>query len=484
MRSAMVRASMVAPAPLEPPSGLRATLRHLGPSFILVGSVVGSGELILTTTLGASVGFVMLWWVLLSCWGKSIVQAELARYTVSTGETAMRAFNRLPGKLPARRGRVSWFIWLWVASMIPTLIGGGGIYGACGQAAAQLMPIVGAARWTLILAASAALIVFFGTYERLERWMTFLVVTVTFITLAGATCLQFTPLAVTAAELRDGLRLEFPAFAVAAALGAYGGTGVNASDSMAYTYWCAEKGYARHVGPRASDAAPPRSAGAAPLFDAAPPRSAGAVPPPDAAWVRRAKGWIRVMQVDAALTVVVLTIATVPFYMLGAGVLKRLGLVPSGTETIRMLSHMYTETLGPWASVVFLIGATLILFTCMVSGLAGNAHLFSEALVLLGFVPADSEAARHKAFRAFALGAPAVMATTYFLVANPVWMITLGGIMGALMMPVVAGATLYLRYAHVDRRIAPGPVSSALLWLCSGAMVALGLYACGRILWG
>ena len=455
-RSAMVRASMVAPAPLEPPSGLRATLRHLGPSFILVGSVVGSGELILTTTLGASVGFVMLWWVLLSCWGKGIVQAELGRYTVSTGETAMRAFNRLPGKLPGRRGRVSWFVWFWLASMIPTLIGGGGIYGACGQAAAQLMPIVAAARWTLILAASAALIVFFGTYERLERWMTFSVVTVTFITLAGATCLQFTPLAVTAAELHDGLRLEFPAFAVAAALGAYGGTGVNASDSMAYTYWCAEKGYARHVGP----------------------------PALDAAWVRRAKGWIRVMQIDAALTLVVLTIATVPFYMLGAGVLKRLGLLPSGTETIRMLSHMYTETLGPWASVVFLIGATLILFTCMVSGLAGNAHLFSEALVLLGVVPAESEAARHKAFRAFALRAPTVMATTYFLIANPVWMITLGGIMGALMMPVVAGATLYLRYVHVDGRIAPGPVSSGLLWLCSGAMVALGLYASGRILWG
>jgi hypothetical protein len=98
--------------------------------------------------------------------------------------------------------------------------------------------------------------------------------------------------------------------------------------------------------------------------------------------------------------------------------------------------------------------------------------------------PAESEAARHKAFRAFALGAPTVMATTYFLIANPVWMITLGGIMGALMMPVVAGATLYLRYVHVDSRIAPGPAASGLLWLCSSAMVALGLYASGRMLWG
>jgi len=421
----------------------------------LLGSVVGSGELILTTTLGASVGFVMLWWVLLSCWGKSIVQAELGRYTVSTGETAMRAFNRLPGKLPGRRGQVSWFVWFWLASMIPTLIGGGGIYGACGQAAADLIPLAGAASWTLILAAAAALIVFWGSYDTLERSMTFMVVVFTFITLGGAVCLQFTPLALTGDELRNGLRLEFPAFAVAAALGAYGGTGVNASDSMAYTYWCAEKGYARYVGPRDLDAG----------------------------WLRRARGWIRVMQIDTVLTLLVLTFATVPFYMLGAGVLKRLGLLPSGSETVRVLSHIYTETLGPWASALFLVGASFILFSSMVSGLAGNAHLFAEALVILGFIPPEGEHARRKAFRAFALGAPAVMATTYFLVANPVWMITLGGIMGALMMPLVAGATLYLRYTHVDRRISPGALSDVLLWICWGVMVVLGLYAVGRIFW-
>jgi hypothetical protein len=119
----------------------------------------------------------------------------------------------------------------------------------------------------------------------------------------------------------------------------------------------------------------------------------------------------------------------------------------------------------------------------MVSGLAGNAHLFADALVLLGVVPPENEVARRKAFRAFALGAPAVMATAYFLVANPVWMITIGGIMGALMMPLVAGATLYLRYAHVDRRIAPGAASDVLLWVCSAVMVVLGLYAAGRFLW-
>ena len=89
----------------EPPKDLRATLKYLGPGMILVGSVVGSGEIILTTNLGSIVGFSMLWFVLLSCWSKNIIQAELARFSVSSGEPFLHAFNRLPGKLPGFNGR-------------------------------------------------------------------------------------------------------------------------------------------------------------------------------------------------------------------------------------------------------------------------------------------------------------------------------------------------------------------------------------------
>ena len=88
----------------DPPAGFLPTLRHLGPGLILVGSVVGSGEIVLTTTLGAKVGFAMLWWILLSCWGKNIVQAELGRHTISSGESSLQAFNQLPG--PRWRGSV------------------------------------------------------------------------------------------------------------------------------------------------------------------------------------------------------------------------------------------------------------------------------------------------------------------------------------------------------------------------------------------
>ena len=92
---------------VEPPSTWRSRLRYLGPSIVISGSIVGSGEIILTSGLGAAAGFVMLWWVLLSCWIKSLIQAELSRYILVSGDTYVRAMNRLPGKIPLGRGRIS-----------------------------------------------------------------------------------------------------------------------------------------------------------------------------------------------------------------------------------------------------------------------------------------------------------------------------------------------------------------------------------------
>jgi Mn2+/Fe2+ NRAMP family transporter len=55
--------------------------------LIISGAIVGSGELIATTALGAKVGFVALWLILFSCVIKVVVLEELGRYTISSGET-------------------------------------------------------------------------------------------------------------------------------------------------------------------------------------------------------------------------------------------------------------------------------------------------------------------------------------------------------------------------------------------------------------
>jgi Mn2+/Fe2+ NRAMP family transporter len=80
----------------EPPHGWLQSLRYFGPGLILSASIVGSGELIATTTAGAQVGFVILWLVLLSCAVKVAVPIEFARWTIATGSPALAGFNRVP----------------------------------------------------------------------------------------------------------------------------------------------------------------------------------------------------------------------------------------------------------------------------------------------------------------------------------------------------------------------------------------------------
>ena len=70
--------------------------------------MVGSGELVATTVLGAENGYTLLWLVLVSCVIKVVIQNELGRYAIGTGETTLEAFNHTPGP----RLGVSWIVWL------------------------------------------------------------------------------------------------------------------------------------------------------------------------------------------------------------------------------------------------------------------------------------------------------------------------------------------------------------------------------------
>ena len=55
----------------EPPASLLQSLRHIGPGLILAATIVGTGELIATTHVGAQAGFALLWLVIVSCFIKT-----------------------------------------------------------------------------------------------------------------------------------------------------------------------------------------------------------------------------------------------------------------------------------------------------------------------------------------------------------------------------------------------------------------------------
>ena len=74
----------------NPPRGFVGTYRMIGPGLILAGGLVGSGELVATTVLGAENGYRLLWLILVSCTIKTVVQNELGRYSIGTGKRRWR----------------------------------------------------------------------------------------------------------------------------------------------------------------------------------------------------------------------------------------------------------------------------------------------------------------------------------------------------------------------------------------------------------
>lgn len=429
---------------LQPPKGFRAVLRKLGPGLIVSGSIVGSGELIATTTLGASVGFAALWLILLSCVIKVVVQEELGRYCISSGETTFQALDRIPGP----RWRVSWVVWSWLIMLAGVSFQQGGIIGGVALVFSLAFPFMEPEAWTIVAAGLAVVVLLRGYYSHIERTCTILVASFTFITMVCAVALFWTSYSISWENVWEGFSFGLPSGGLAVAFAAFGITGVGATELVYYPYWCLEKGYARFV---RSDKGSPD-------------------------WLERAKGWIRVMQIDALLAMAVYTLATVAFYLLGAAVLYGEKKIPAGYEMVEILSSIYTVTLGNWAFVLFLLGAFFVLFSTTFSATASTSRVLVDFLSLAGLVKLRGEGHRLRCWRWIVVFLISLYTFWFLLLGVPVLMVIIGGIAQACMLPVLGFSTIYLRYSATDRSLRPGLWIDILLWLASTAMLVFAAY--------
>ena len=491
------------PECIEPPRTLRASLAYLGPGIVLASSIVGSGELIATTTVGAEAGFLLLWLVIIGCAIKVAAQVEIGRATLTWGRTPLAAFDRVPGPRFAGRG---WIYWGWAVMTMLIVVQQGGILAGVAQTLAAAAPITRAGRewnrlhdeaaatriteatarrrgdaaaaadlrarlaaldaagrglaapadesaWAVVVGIVTAMLLAVGRYRLVERVSILLVGTFTLVTLLAVALLQADPAwAISSQEILTGLVPSIPPAVegrtpLLTALATFGIIGVGASELMIYPYWCLEKGYGRAVGPRDQSAA----------------------------WADRARGWLRVMQIDAWTSMVVYTAVTVAFYLLGAATLGRLGLRPSGGEMVRTLGAMYAPVFGDRATVVFLVGAFAVLYSTLFVAAAGNARMVTDGLILAGRLPAD-DASRAAWARRISVVWTLVALGLALLIREPVGMVLASGIAQAIMLAALGVAVLFFRYGAIDPRLAPSRPWDLLLWVSSAGFIMVGLW--------
>ena len=446
----------------EPPTTFVGKLSYIGPGFILSASIVGSGELIATTILGAEAGFVLLWFIILSCIVKVAVQLEFGKHAISSGESTMAAFNALPGP---KLGSANWTIWTWLLLMIAKLFQVGGIIGgvvlileACHPSLTNpdnlLTPFrIGS---TAVVAIAVSVLVFRGYYLLLEKASLVMIGLFTLFTLASLIMLQTTDLAITSGDFMSGLIPNIPTDKkiLLVAIGAFGITGVGGDEIMAYNYWLIEKGYAAFVGPRDDSDD----------------------------WLRRAKGWIRIMYLDAILSMVAYTLMTSMFYLLGAAILNRSGQVPAKSDLILVLSEMYTQSLGPWARNIFLAGAFVVLFSTLFAALAAWSRMFTDAFSRIGLFSFDNQMARRRAIASCAWIFPLIWGVLFLLIKLPGAMVIIGGSATTVILLIVVFATLHARYHRLDARLKPSVLYDAMLWISAIAIVLVALQTIYQLL--
>lgn len=504
----------------NPPDTFFGILERLGPGLIIAGSIVGSGELIATTKTGAESGFWLLWLIILGCVIKVFVQVELGRDAVVRGKTTMDALAEVPG--PSLRGRGNWLVWYFFLMFFASLAQLGGIVGSVGQAMAISAPITSFSRlenqrndidtklfvnkaeqniakakpaseetdaqlkalaaekvdleaklaalpplpaerpwwtddkiWATILAVFTSVLLVLGRYTLIQNVTTALVAAFTLMTVVTVTMLQTTASwAIHWEDLKNGLSFQLPpavegkaSTGFATALMTFGIIGVGASELISYPYWCLEKGYAKFTGTNDGSNS----------------------------WAARATGWMRVMRWDAWCSMIVYTVATIAFYLLGAAVLGRAQLNPSNESLVRTLNVMYEPVFGSWAPILFLIGALAVLYSTYFVACAGHARVFSDALRVIGLASNDEKAvnARVKFLSGFL---PMFCLALFFIwPKEPQKLVLISGMMQAFMLPMLAAAALYFRFARCDSRIAPGKAWDFFLILSSiGMLITAG----------
>jgi hypothetical protein len=218
------RGDLPAPVPLR---------RMIGPSIILAGLSIGSGEFVLWPRLTAEFGFAVFW----GCWiGVSIqffLNLEIERWTLATGESAVVGFIRLAGVFGPVFLICGTLPWIWP----------GWATGAATLLHWELgLPVTGAAIGGLVL---CGLILSLGpvVYRTVEVIQLVLVagIAVLLVVLAGMIVRWETVAALLAGaaqvgEIPDGIELPL-------LLGALAFAGAGGSVNLAQSNYINDKGY-------------------------------------------------------------------------------------------------------------------------------------------------------------------------------------------------------------------------------------------------
>jgi hypothetical protein len=323
--------------------------RIIGPSVILVGVGIASGEYILFPYIASQVGLVFLWAAIVGLLTQYFINMEIERYTLATGETAVTGFQRLwkPfGLLMVACAIVPniWPAWATSAATITTFLFGGGNANAIAIGAMVLIGI----------ALSTSPVVY-QTIEKFEFVKVALVVVfliVALTTAVSAHAFGDVDQTVTSAGSFTGGKLE-----LAVLLGALAYAGAGGTNNLVVSNWIRDKGFG--MGTYA-----PRVTSPITGEEEAAPSGRGYVFRVDAASMERWREWWRKANIEQFVSFVLIGALTIVVFSLVAysTVFGNPAIKEDDFDFIRIEGNALKEATGTWFGTLFWVIGAISLF--------------------------------------------------------------------------------------------------------------------------
>lgn len=435
-------------------------LAWIGPLLMLLGTAIGSGEVLAEPAAGARYGGTLLWAILFIVLTKAIWNEAVGRVSIVTGQSFLEVC-RSAGPL------VGWVPWAWYAvNFVKDFFLRGGIaaiaglicYDAVGPLplpsswssapVGEVDDTLQSIAWTGVNYVGIWFLLIVGGYSLAEKLsmifcalLTICLVACAVVALPGAT-----------AELTAGLVPSVPSQpGELLMLVSLSGIVMAGSTTIYYSVWAEERqmgllGHARRIGRRL------RHDEIAPQSDEE---------------VRRMRRWLHINSTNVWLTYTLGALICLSTFILGVAVLRPAGVTLKGATLTRDLSLMMTGVAGPWAKSLFSIGAWAAMVSTTIGILDGGSRMFvppTRQLAPALFAKLSVDAWQKIIMTLMIAGSGFVYIVVPDALELVIWM-------GAIDAPLVG--ILIIAYGYLCRRYVPEPYRRGARW--TAVMMTTGL---------
>jgi hypothetical protein len=355
--------------PAAPPKTFRAFMQWAGPAVVLGALAVGGFEAYQAGYVAAQRWTGIYWVYVISCFFQLLMNNEIARYTIATGETVLQGFTRLR---PAK-------FWGWATAILcivqqgwPAWIGG---------AAAGVAALLGIATWQYVAMVALALVFFvFAGSKRVYNTLEMLMYICFVVATAG---LGFLTIFMTnwaaVREVSWGWVAvgTIPAGITLTAIGPFLNQPAGGFWNFWHTYWVREKGmgmakYFGHVTGLTSPAEEVRRYGY--IFDTDSPTE-----------LAKFRAWLWMNTTTLAVFFIILGGILFTYFASLAGysaaVIYNMK-VPGGIQIATVLAEIFRSAYGQFGWVLFIIILIFALFDSQFSVFDGIARMFADTVTV------------------------------------------------------------------------------------------------------